>query len=49
MEKGRGMENEMLNKTRIIAVSLKLKMKISDVEYQGDLSKATFIILLKIE
>ena len=41
-KKGRGLENEMLNKTRIIAVSLKLKMKISDVEYQGDLSKATF-------
>ncbi len=39
---GRLKENEMLNNTRSIALSLNLKMKISDVEFQGDLSKATF-------
>ena len=29
-------------KSRTLAVNLKLEMKISDVEYQGELSKATF-------
>ena len=29
-------------KSRVLAVNLGLKMKISDVEYQGDLKKATF-------
>ena len=29
-------------KARQFAIDLKLKMKISDIEYQGDASKATF-------
>jgi cell fate regulator YaaT (PSP1 superfamily) len=36
------MENETMYKARKIAVDLNLSMKISDVEYQGDKSKATF-------
>jgi cell fate regulator YaaT (PSP1 superfamily) len=40
--KGRSLEKELMYKSRTIAIDLNLEMKISDVEYQGDLSKATF-------
>ena len=40
--KARSLEKEVMFKSRKLAVNLKLQMKISDVEYQGDLSKATF-------
>ncbi len=40
--KARSLEKEVMYKARTIAVNLSLQMKISDVEYQGDLSKATF-------
>lgn len=40
--KARSLEKEVMYKSRILAVNLGLEMKISDVEYQGDLSKATF-------
>lgn len=36
------LENESMLKARKIASDLKLQMKISDVEYQGDKNKATF-------
>ncbi|HTO37645.1 MAG TPA: regulatory iron-sulfur-containing complex subunit RicT [Brumimicrobium sp.] len=35
-------EQETMHKTRELAIQLNLDMKISDVEYQGDGSKATF-------
>ncbi|HZH86012.1 MAG TPA: regulatory iron-sulfur-containing complex subunit RicT [Brumimicrobium sp.] len=35
-------EEEIMHKAREMAIALKLDMKISDVEYQGDGSKATF-------
>jgi cell fate regulator YaaT (PSP1 superfamily) len=38
----RSLEKEVMYKSRTLAVNLALEMKISDVEYQGDLSKATF-------
>jgi len=38
----RSLEKEVMHKSRTLAVNLNLEMKISDVEYQGDLSKATF-------
>lgn len=38
----RSLEKEAIYKARTLAVNLKLEMKISDVEYQGDLSKAVF-------
>jgi len=38
----RSLEKEVMFKSRTLAVNLNLQMKISDVEYQGDLSKATF-------
>lgn len=38
----RSLEKEVMYKSRTLAVNLSLEMKISDVEYQGDLSKATF-------
>lgn len=38
----RSLEKEVMYISRTLAVNLKLEMKISDVEYQGDLSKATF-------
>lgn len=38
----REQEEPTMHKARTIAVSLKLQMKISDVEYQGDKTKATF-------
>lgn len=38
----RGKENKTMHAAREMAIKLKLDMKISDVEYQGDGSKATF-------
>lgn len=40
--KARDLEKEVMYQSRTLAVNLGLNMKISDVEYQGDLSKATF-------
>ncbi len=40
--KARSLEKEVMYKSRTLAVNLNLEMKISDVEYQGDLTKATF-------
>lgn len=40
--KARELEKEVMYQSRTLAVNLNLEMKISDVEYQGDLSKATF-------
>lgn len=41
-QEGRKLENQTMIRAREIARSLKLEMKLSDVEYQGDKSKATF-------
>ncbi len=41
-QKCRNREEEIKKRAREIAIILKLKMKISDVEFQGDGSKATF-------
>ncbi|KPM31018.1 Hypothetical protein I595_2997 [Croceitalea dokdonensis DOKDO 023] len=41
-QKCRDKEAEIQKRAREIAISLKLEMKISDVEFQGDGSKATF-------
>lgn len=38
----RELEKDVMFSSRTLALNLKLQMKISDVEYQGDLSKATF-------
>ncbi|TNE55428.1 MAG: hypothetical protein EP338_03945 [Bacteroidetes bacterium] len=38
----RNLEKEVMYRARTLAVNLGLEMKISDVEYQGDLTKATF-------
>jgi len=38
----RALESEVMFRSRTLAVNIGLEMKISDVEYQGDLSKATF-------
>lgn len=38
----RSLEDSTMFESRKIADALKLRMKISDVEYQGDMSKATF-------
>lgn len=40
--KARSLEKEVMYKSRTLAVNLGLEMKISDVEYQADLTKATF-------
>lgn len=40
--KARSKENDLMQRSRTMAINLSLEMKISDVEYQGDLSKATF-------
>ncbi len=40
--KARGREEETMYKSRTIAIAFGLEMKISDVEYQADNSKATF-------
>jgi cell fate regulator YaaT (PSP1 superfamily) len=39
---GRTLEKDVMYQARSLAVNLKLEMKISEVEYQADLSKATF-------
>ena len=41
-QKARNREEEIKKRAREIAIILKLQMKISDVEFQGDGSKATF-------
>lgn len=41
-KKAQSLEFETMHKARTIAVELGLDMKISDVEYQGDKTKATF-------
>lgn len=38
----RSLEKDVMFQARTLALRLNLEMKISDVEYQGDLSKATF-------
>ncbi len=40
--KARSLEKKVMFQARTLAVNLGLEMKISDVEYQGDLKKATF-------
>ncbi|MES2798442.1 MAG: regulatory iron-sulfur-containing complex subunit RicT [Bacteroidota bacterium] len=40
--KARSLEKEVMYKSRTLAVNLGLQMKISDVEFQADLTKATF-------
>jgi cell fate regulator YaaT (PSP1 superfamily) len=40
--KARSFEQETMNQTRVMALTLGLEMKISDVEYQADMSKALF-------
>ncbi len=40
--RSRELEKEVMYQSRTLALNLNLNMKISDVEYQGDLSKATF-------
>lgn len=40
--KARSQEQEIMYKARTLAMNIGLQMKISDVEYQGDMSKATF-------
>jgi cell fate regulator YaaT (PSP1 superfamily) len=40
--KARSLEPETMNKSRVMALKLGLEMKISDVEYQADMSKAIF-------
>jgi cell fate regulator YaaT (PSP1 superfamily) len=40
--RGRALEKDVMYQARSLAVNLKLEMKISDVEYQADLTKATF-------
>jgi cell fate regulator YaaT (PSP1 superfamily) len=40
--RARSLEKEVMYKSRTLAVNLGLQMKISDVEYQADLTKATF-------
>ncbi len=41
-QKCRSREEEIKKRSREIAISLKLQMKLSDIEFQGDGSKATF-------
>ncbi len=41
-EEGKALENETMLEARRIASNLKLEMKIGDVEYQGDRTKAIF-------
>jgi cell fate regulator YaaT (PSP1 superfamily) len=40
--KGRSLEKDLMYKARTLALNLNMEMKISDVEYQADLTKATF-------
>jgi len=41
-EEARGLEEKTMIRTRVIAASMNLQMKVSDVEYQADKSKAIF-------
>lgn len=41
-QEGRKKEKDMMHKSRVLASNLGLDMKISDVEFQGDLTKAIF-------
>ena len=41
-KEARGLEYETMHRARKMAIELGLQMKISDVEYQGDRTKATF-------
>lgn len=41
-KEARDAEQETMHKARVMAIKHKLEMKISDVEYQGDLTKAVF-------
>ncbi|MFN3917365.1 MAG: stage 0 sporulation family protein [Flavobacteriales bacterium] len=41
-QEARNLEYNTMHKARTIALELRLQMKISDVEYQGDKTKATF-------
>lgn len=41
-KRARSLESEIMFQSRTLAVNIGLEMKISDVEYQGDLTKATF-------
>ncbi len=41
-KKAKGMEFETMHKARVLAKELGLAMKLSDVDYQGDKTKATF-------
>ncbi len=40
--KARSLEADLMQRSRTMAIKLELEMKISDVEYQADLTKATF-------
>ena len=40
--KARSLEADLMQRSRTMAITLELEMKISDVEYQADLTKATF-------
>lgn len=40
--KARALEKDVMYSSRTLALNIGLEMKISDVEYQGDLTKATF-------
>ena len=40
--KARSLEKDVMYRSRTLALALNMEMKISDVEYQGDLSKAIF-------
>ncbi|MFT5834120.1 MAG: cell fate regulator YaaT (PSP1 superfamily) [Cognaticolwellia sp.] len=42
LKEARGLEQQSMVKARVISRTLKLDMKIGDVEYQGDKRKATF-------
>ena len=41
-KEGRDLENETMHKARTMALNLGLRMKLGDVEFQGDKSKAVF-------
>lgn len=41
-QEARSLEDDTMHRARVMALDLKLSMKISDVEYQGDKTKAVF-------
>ena len=43
-KEGRGLEHETMHKARNMALDLGLRMKLGDVEFQGDKSKADFLL-----